>query len=507
MEVGGFALRQHQGPNRGKTLALFEALALESLAIESLKTESPVSLSAVSIRQLQVMERPEGVEKEAGYIAQLDGLRVENVALPDRQTIELGKLDLQTPQVWLARDKAGTWEAVGWLGSDETGDESPPDDAKAALRLVVGELSLHDAGQITVDDQGVSPAYRESVKEIELRVAGLDNQSPDSESPVKLAASMGKYGKIVIDGTMRPFAARPHMTLQGTISGIDVGPLTGYARDFVQHHIKQGSLDATVNVKIDSGVMDSVVELELHKLQMEPIPESEKKSGASEELGIPLNAALSLLRDKDDGIRLNPPIAGDVGSPDVSLRSVMGKVMGKVIKTAIIAYYSPFGLLKLAGAVMDLATGLSFEPIEFAVGSAELVAAQQERLGDIKLLQERPQVRLSLCGDLTEADFEQLYPPPLPPPAPKEGEKKPTAAEQQSNEQASATQPGEPAEETKRVPTPEQMEGLVALAVKRGEAVKDFLIGQGGIEAKRLILCNPTPALKAEGAALAQISI
>jgi outer membrane protein OmpA-like peptidoglycan-associated protein len=275
----------------------------------------------------------------------------------------------------------------------------------------------------------------------------------------------------------------------------------------VQHHIKQGSLDAELNVKVEAGVMDTVVNLELHKLQLEPIPESEKKAEAAEELGIPLNAALSLLRDDDDGIRLKLPIAGDVASPDVSLQSILGKVMGKAIKTAIVAYYSPFGLLKLAGAVLDLATGLSFEPVTFATGSAELASEQRGRLSEItKLLQERPQVRLALCGDMTEADFEALYPPPPPEPTAttdkeNDGEVEETTAVETPDAAAPA------AEEVKRAPTPEQMQGLVDLAVKRGEAVKDFLVDQGGIEAKRLILCNPTPQLKAEGAPLVTISI
>lgn len=511
LALGDFTLRQHLPANQGKALARFSALTLDQLAIDSLQSESPISLAQLSLQKLQALERPASGDKEPPYVAQIDTLSLAQVAMPDRTTVELGKVTILSPQFWVARGSESGWEVLGWVPGDETAGEpaAPAEAEKAALRFVVGELALGQGGQITLDDQGVKPAYREAITEIELSIAGLDNQSPQSDSPVKLSAAMGKYGKIDVSGSMRPFSVRPHMVLSGTIHGVDVGPLTGYARGLVQHHIKQGSLDATLDVKIDSGMMDSVVELELHKLQMEAIPESEKDNEASKELGIPLNAALSLLRDQDDGIRLKLPIAGDVGSPDVSLQSIMGKVMGKAIKTAIVAYYSPFGLLKLAGAVLDLATGLSFEPVDFAVAATQLDGTQQKQLAEIvKLLQERPQVRLSLCGDMTEADFTQLYPPP-PPPQPTTEPAKEPAAEQAdaAASSAGAKKEAAPTVPAKRVPTPEQMEALVALAAKRSEAVKDFLIAQGGIEAKRLILCNPAPELKAEGNPQVKISI
>lgn len=507
IQLDALQVLQTRGAQTGQLMAGLEHLELETLEVEQLRRSRQLSIRAAAAQGLSALKRQNPAAETASHIAVFKAIDVENLSMPDPATLNITKLRITAPEVWLSRTKEGNWELVEWLAPEggapaETGQQE-------ALKFTIGELHLDGNGSVTFDDQMVSPPYRETVKEIAMTIGGVDNTAPEQPSPAQIEAAVGRYGKLALTGEVKPFAEKPDLNLTGSLHGIDLGPTTSYARDAVQHHVRQGSLDAELAIKIDNGVLDTTVKLELHKLELDPLSKEEIAADAEKELGIPLNAALSLLRDKDDAIRLELPIEGDLQSPDVSVRNVLGKVMGKALKTAIVAYYSPFGLLKLAGAVLDLATGLSFEPVPFAPGDAALTSEARKPLAEIaRLLRERPQVRLALCGDVTRADFDQLYPPPPPPPA------KPAMTAPQSGVTATlnsdakepvTTQP--PVEPAPRTPTVEQAKALWELASRRGEAVKDFLVKETGVEAKRLILCNPKQVLKEEMPAVVKISI
>ncbi|KAA3626696.1 MAG: DUF748 domain-containing protein [Proteobacteria bacterium] len=512
LQLQSLALLQTQGSQTGQQMLGIDRLNLTALQIEQLTGAPNLSVQSVALEGVSALRRKPQQEGTPAHIATVKSLAVEALTMPEPSSLRIERLHLQTPAIWLGRGSQGSWEVIDWLALQEKADgarEAPPSES---LKLLLGELRIDGEGKITLADHKVEPRYQETISDIRLSMDNIDTTTPGSSSPVTLEAAIGRYGKLALAGEVKPFAVRPDLTLTGTVSGIDLGPVTSYARDVVQHHIRQGSLDVELNVKVDNGMLDSEVKVELHKLELEPLSEEEKAGAAAQELGIPLNAALSLLRDKDDAIRLSLPIAGDVESPDVSVNNILGKVMGKAIKSAILAYYSPFGLLKLAGAVLDLATGLDFEPVAFAPGDAALPGEAQKSLGDIgKLLQERPQVRLALCGDVTRADFDQLYPPPPPPPPAPPAAKPDTAAQATPMEGGgpvqSAPAPAPAASVEPRTPTAEQAKTLWALAAKRAEAVKDNLVDRGGIEAKRLIICNPEQTLKEMPPALVRISI
>lgn len=500
-QVHNAVVRQTQGAQSGQPMAGIDALKLAQLRIDGLGTERNLTLQQVSATGITALKRQAPADKTPPYIATLKSVAVEGLAMPTPSTLRIDKLHLETPMLWLARNAAGRWELVDWLAVP-TPQEAPVDKgSRSPLQLLIGELRIDGNGAVTLDDQKVSPPFRDTVDNIALTMGSIDNSAPAQASPLKIEAGIGEYGKLTLTGEIKPFAPRPDLKLSGTLSGVDLAPATSYARDALQQNIRQGSLDADLKITINDGQLDSTVDLALQKLELSPMSKKELAGAAEQELGVPLNAALSLLRDKDNAIRLNLPIAGDVNSPDVSVRNVLGKVMGKAIKSAIVAYYSPFGLLKLAGAVLDLATGLSFEPVPFDVGSAALPAAAHKPLGELaKLLSERPQVRLALCGDVTRADFNRLFPPPPPTPP----------AEQSSTGEGAAPAPDAAEPQTPpgpREPTDEQAKALWKLAAQRGQEVKAFLVKERGIEPKRLIVCNPERQLKEEGAPQVKISI
>ena len=251
----------------------------------------------------------------------------------------------------------------------------------------------------------------------------------------------------------------------GEIKGIDVRNISGYAKKYSGYSLDQGLVDAEISVDILEDTIDAVVTTRFHKLQVSPVSKADLEAGSAE-LGVPLEFALSLLRDKNGMIELKLPISGNINSPTFSIRHIVNKVMFKVIKETVINYYLPFGLV-VKTLVGDSLAGMGFESVVFEPGTAALDEAGEanlDRLSD--MLQKRQQLQLVFCAPTTLQDWAALFSPDE------------LASLQSSVENA-------PLSET----TAEQSAELTALANQRTDSAKQYLIDRG-VDPGQMVLCT-----------------
>ena len=197
--------------------------------------------------------------------------------------------------------------------------------------------------------------------------------------------------------------------------------------------------------------------------------------------GMPLNQTLVLLRDKDDSIHLDIPITGDVNNPEFNPMDAIIKATSKAATVTLITFYTPYGLIYAGGNVLfDVATALNFDPIPFEPGSHELTAQGKEQLSGLtKLLTEKPQVRLSMCGVTNSKDLYALF--------------------------SNVKKPKDDSVEIKL--SDEQYNRLDELAHQRQENAKNYLINESGIGHERLILCEPEHRMEEDAVAGVEINI
>ena len=300
---------------------------------------------------------------------------------------------------------------------------------------------------------------------LNLQLGALDNSQPQLPSPVQINSKVGDYGKLDLKGNIKPFATPPAASLKGKITGIDTVPLSGFTRKLVGHRIKQGTVSGDLNININEGRLDSSVNLVLNKLQIAAIQgqagEFEKNSG------MPLGTALSLLRDRDENIRLDIPITGALGNPDVNINDIIRQAIFKGVSTAALAFYSPLGVITVGDKLLQLATALRFDPIVFAPGQTELDATAITHLAKLTdVLIQRPALQISLCGIATPADRQML-------------------AEEIATENTRLFGLVRPDPEPEAVPD----ERLLKLARQRMRAVGDYL-NNNGVDPGRFILCD-----------------
>ena len=487
-----------------------QAVALEGGEIGGIRVRSPtdIEVDTVVFRELGLLERASataGADDGSPYHVTAANLSIGGVRVASNRA-EVETVGLMDLRVEVARGKDGEVDVLSWTRTAP--GEAPPDDGDPEpvgepWTVRVGEVTVGGASRLGFRDDSVSPPYEVAAEPFELTAGPVDTGNPDLDTTLVLKTRTGKYSSISVEVAGRPLAEDPSGTAEVALEQIHLPSLTPYTQRHLGYRLRSGALDFHTDAKVDAGHLTATNALKLHKLDLEPL-DPDQKDELTENLGLPLNTALSLLRDKNDDIELDIPVEGDLDDPEFGIGQAVGKAftkgLSRAVTTAAITYFAPAALVALgpvgalfaAGKLISLATALRFDPVAFPPGDGVLgpeASAQMDKLG--ALLTDRPAVRLTLCGVATEVDREAMYQVAL---------------------AAQAALPPPPKTEGKRPPPPPPPpviadETLLDLATARAEAVKDRLVADGKVEPARLLVCSPEIETDAEAAPQVLISL
>ena len=422
----------HDNPGvaESKTLTV-EQMMKACATLESMKWQGTIALTAPAKNQpmtagvivsggLIVNELLYASADEKQRFVHLGNLAVENFQATGLEQFktDLIELAMTIQSVFLSGLNANaeiSKAGVTGLPVFSTGKQQDTNPVKGktnkSLSFTINKIVVNGSSKASFVDKTVEPDFKESLSDIKLSLVDINSANPEVKSTLSASIKVSEYGQVNIEGTVQPFADKITVDLKQDIKHIDMANYNVYGKTFIGHKIHSGQMDIKQKIKIKDGYLDTESTVTLNKLKVESLQGEEAKKYKSD-LGIPLSTALSLLRDKNNNIKLTIPVTGDMHAPDFSLNDVVSTVTSKAIKEAIINYYTPFGLVKLLGGVVDLATGLSFDPVVFVAGKSDLDKQGVDYLNSLsKLLSERPHLQLTFCGHPARSDILSRYNP------------------------------------------------------------------------------------------------
>lgn len=469
-----------------------------------------------NVRALERVLVEGGPKDAADRIARVESIDASGIRI-DGESVTLDSLVVDTLTGWLERNTDGEFEAATWFQATEVEpaeievvESNTEEESPETTKIRIGDFRLEGTNSIVFRDQSVKPAVQLNMNDLSLAVADFDTGNTNQPMTVAASTKLGTYSLIKTEGTISPLAEKISADMEAHIEQLELPPLTPYSERYVGYRLKSGVFNGDFIVKIDQGELDTQNEFLVNALAMDRLTTDEKDEFA-EQVGYPVNTALSLLRDKNGDIKLSIPVTGPMDDPDTDLGSVISKATFNAVKGSVLIVFKPLG------AIFDRANTLKFVPVEFPVASAELPDDVRAKLNDvITLLDKKPGIRLTLCGVTTTADENFMI-------ARKREELEAAALEAAANnpEPSAPAEPEKPrnpfapkepaAEEIQEAPAPAPEpepitladEELLALSQARGEAVKNFLVQEGGIDSERLVLC--TPGLDEEEGALPRV--
>lgn len=465
-----------------------DLMKLKQINLSGLEAQGEaIDLEKLSVESLKLMEPRHEDTVKADYYFKTPNIELTGIK-KSTQIFSLKELIVADPEAFIHRNSSGQLQALSEIERMVSGDGSDQESAAADIQAdsssshvvhySVGRIKIGSEGLLSVLDESVSPVFKRNFNELSLVVDNIDSSSPEAKSALSFNLGLTKFGYIKFDGTLTPFGEKLTTDIVGELRGLDARALSTYASDYIGYSLDQGIAEADVKFDVNENNLNAAITTRFRKLEVSALSGSELPEGA-ESLGMPLDFALNLLRDKNGMIELKLPITGDINSPDFSLSNIIGKVMFKVISETIVNYYLPFGLI-MAATMQDTLSSFSFDPVVFTPGKTELDTVAMTSLDKLSaMLNSREQLHLSFCAPSTWQDWSVKFGSPSSDQATDESDVK----EESKENSAQNKSPAEP------VVTAEQLDALKAIADQRSDAVKQHLIDKG-VKTGQVILCE-----------------
>ena len=369
-----------------------ELLAWKSLNLRGLKVAlEPARATRVDVRETvlsdffaRVIVLPDGrinlqdlVKPAAAVAGATPGDATKNIAANASQTSAKVLKSLKNPEIAAVTAPAAA---------------AAPSGPKPIINF--GPISLLN-GQVRFSDRFVKPNYSADLSELTGTLSAFSSVAPVAGNGVAAAPAMADLelrGKaegsasLEITGKLNPLVTPLALDITGKVRDLELPPLSPYAIKYSGYGIERGKMSVDVNyVVLPDGQLTAKNKLVLNQLSF-----GDKAEGSTASL--PVKLAVALLADRNGVIDLDLPISGSLNDPQFSLGPVIARVILNVITKAITA---PFSLLAraLGGGADELAT------VNFAAGSAQLTPDARAGLDKVaKALADRPALQLTVVG-------------------------------------------------------------------------------------------------------------
>lgn len=255
--------------------------------------------------------------------------------------------------------------------------------AKPPVPIKISKITLQN-GTVNFSDFFVKPNYSVNLTKLGGRVSNLSSTA-DTVADMDLRGKYANSAPVQILAKLNPLAAKSFLDLKADITGVDMVGFSPYSGKYAGYAIEKGKLSLNVAYKLENNKLSAENHLFIDQFTFG------EKIDSPDATKLPVNLAISLLKNNRGEIDLNLPISGSLDDPQFSIGGLVVKV---IVNLFVKAVTSPFALL---GSMFGGGDELS--NVEFAAGRASLNDAASTKLGSLaKALNERSGLKLEITG-------------------------------------------------------------------------------------------------------------
>ncbi|WP_299979759.1 DUF748 domain-containing protein [uncultured Pseudoteredinibacter sp.] len=446
---------------------------LKSLAINgiSLLSNTPQEQQIDSIKLANLEHHMNGIALEAGsgLIAQgiyITGLNSQLTFSQDYQLAVLTEIE---------KTLAPFIDAKEQEQSKSNKEAEKNLEATNKLRVTLEDVQLNDS-HFKIDDTNYSPTVSLPLEIKKLAIDQFDSENKEGLSRWVLDATLDKQGQIKSEGMLKPLASDLAMQAKLTLEHVNLVSLSPYFEKQTGYFIHTGQLSLDSQSQLDGKQLKSKNQINLRSIELERVA-ANKADQVDQNISMPLDSALGLLRDDNGDIKLDLPVDGDISSPAFGSGDILKQVSSRALKEASVAYlkyaFQPYGTLITVGSWLnEQAQKIRLDSLAFDHGQSELSQEQKDYLRKLgQLLQKKDKLRVRACPVISAQEETWIA---------------------QQNVQSQESQAFKQAEQssTAKIKPDLEIKNAQQLANVRLEALKSYMTQQFAIGPDRLISCK-----------------
>jgi hypothetical protein len=306
--------------------------------------------------------------------------------------IDIGRVFVNKFSHWLAIENDGKLNVQKAVeapapapGKGETAGEKKAQDpsGEKAVPVHIAKIELKDC-RLGFTDKTIEPDFSARLNLSEARISGLATQGSKS-AKVYAKGKIDDYAPVEIKGDVNPLGDDLFMDLTLDLSNLELSPFSPYTGKYIGRTIEKGKLNIEATDRIEQKKIHGRIRLMLDQFTLG------KDVDSPDALDLPVGLAVSLLKDRSGKIDLDIPVTGRTDDPEYKPGGLVWKAVNNIITKAAT---SPFDLVaSIAGG------GEELKFIEFEPAMAQPDEENMKKLQAVTTLMfERPGLMIDLSG-------------------------------------------------------------------------------------------------------------
>ena len=249
-------------------------------------------------------------------------------------------------------------------------------------KLNIGPVNITN-GIFSFQDKNLPIPFKTTVSKLHGKISEFKNNE-SSTTNLEVKGVVDEYGVAKITGIVHPNNIKLLTDINLLFNNIAVKNFTPYSGKFIGREIKSGKLDLDLKYNIEKSNLEAQNSIVISKLELGDKVES------PDAVSLPLDIAISLLKNSDGIIDINLPVTGNVDDPQFAIGSIVWKAFVNLITKAVTA---PFSLL---GAMFNFSED-ELKSVKFNALEDEITPIQKESLDKIaQILKARSEIGIEL---------------------------------------------------------------------------------------------------------------
>ncbi len=251
-------------------------------------------------------------------------------------------------------------------------------------KINIGPVNITN-GIFSFEDKNLPLPFKTTVTKLNGKISEFKN-TRSSTTNLEVKGVVDEYGVAKITGILHPNNIKLLTDINMIFSNIAIKNFTPYSGKFVGREIKAGKLDLDLKYNIEKSNLEAKNNIVITQLEFG------EKVESPDAISLPLDIAISLLKDSKGVIDINLPVSGNVDDPQFAIGSILWRAFTNLITKAVTA---PFSLL---GAIFNFSED-EISSVKYGLLEDEVGPIQKETLDKIsQILKARSEIAIELTA-------------------------------------------------------------------------------------------------------------